>query len=82
MPHGVPAKTLRPNVLELATSRPPTCKIVGENRSRPRPDETSVREMDAYLLVFWSMCFPVTLKKFPVPRNIFPVNLHRELLKK
>jgi hypothetical protein len=48
MPHGAPAKTLRRNVLELTTSRPPTCKIVGENRSRPRPDETSVREMDAY----------------------------------
>jgi hypothetical protein len=50
MPHGAPAKTLRRNVLELITSRPPTCKIVGENRSRPRPDETSVREMDAYVL--------------------------------
>jgi hypothetical protein len=24
------------------------CKTVGENRSRPQPDETSVREMDAY----------------------------------
>jgi hypothetical protein len=47
---GAPAKTLRRNVLELTTSRPPTCKIVGENRSRPRPDETSVREMDAYVL--------------------------------
>jgi hypothetical protein len=48
MPHGTPAKTLRRNVLELTTSRPLTCKIVGENRSRPRPDETRVREMDAY----------------------------------
>src|ERR1700676_5229631 len=48
MPHGAPAKTLRRNVLERMTSRPPTCKIIGENRSRPRPDETSVREMDAY----------------------------------
>jgi hypothetical protein len=26
--------------------------------------------------------FPVTGQKFPVPQNIFPVNLSRELLKK
>jgi hypothetical protein len=29
-----------------------TCKTVGESRSRPQPDETSVREMDAYVLPF------------------------------
>src|SRR5271167_73603 len=32
------------------TSRPPHLKSVGENRSRPRTSETSVREMDAYVL--------------------------------
>src|ERR1700692_3562722 len=79
MPHGAPAKTLRRNVLELTTSRPLTCKIVGENRSRPRPDETSVREMDAYVR---DPKFPDTRKKFPVPCNIFPVNLRRELREK
>jgi hypothetical protein len=26
--------------------------------------------------------FPVPVKKIPVPRNIFPVNLHRELCEK
>jgi hypothetical protein len=50
-----------------------------ENRSRPRPDETSVREMDAYRL---HAKFPVTSKEFPVHLKIVPVSLRRELLDK
>jgi hypothetical protein len=33
--HDAPTKKPHRNVLELTTSRPPTCKIDGENRSRP-----------------------------------------------
>src|SRR5258707_8471174 len=54
-------------------------KFVGENRSRPIREETSVQEMDAYFL---QLKFPVTGQKFPVPQNIFPVSLGRELLEK
>src|ERR1700694_5718177 len=68
MPHGAPAKTLRRNVLELTTSRPPTCKIVGENRSRPRPEETSVREVDAYDNSLLPQKNPwLGIQKFPAP---------------
>jgi hypothetical protein len=39
-------------------------KFVGQNRSRPNREETSVQEMDAYKL---PIKFPDTALKFPVP---------------
>src|SRR6266403_5769363 len=55
-------------------------KFVGENRSRPIREETSVQEMDAYLRHLPN--FPVLAGNFPVLQNIFPVNLRREFRKK
>src|SRR5258706_2002257 len=53
-------------------------KFVGENRSRPIREQTSVQEMDAYGRL---SNFPVLAGKFPVLQNIFPVNLRREFRK-
>ena len=80
MSRGAPAKKPRRNARELTTSRPP--KFVGENRSRPNREETSVREMDAYWTLGRLPNFPVLAGNFPVLQNIFPVNLRREFRKK
>jgi hypothetical protein len=40
-----PAETPRRNAPELSSS---TRRFIGENRSRPNREETSVHEMDAY----------------------------------
>jgi hypothetical protein len=56
--------------------------FVGENRSRPQPDGTSVREMDAYDVLDAYPNSLIPLKKVPNPQNIFPDNLRRELLEK
>ena len=56
-----------------------TCKTVGENRSRPQPDETSVREMDAYDLKDLNSLIPAKNSLF---LEIVPVNSSRELREK
>ena len=44
MPHGVPAKTLRRNVLDLTTSRPSPAKLsVRTNRVRSRTEKKAAK---------------------------------------
>jgi hypothetical protein len=67
------------NQIELTTSHLLPTKIVGENRSRPNREETSMREMDVYCA---GLEFPVIRIEFPAIADIFPVNSRREFLEK
>jgi hypothetical protein len=50
-------------------------KFIGQNRSRPNREETSVQEMDAYGCRVNSLFLVLN---FPVLQNAFPVSLCRE----
>jgi len=57
-------------------------KFVGENRSRPNREETSVQEMDAYRARNGRLReFPVTGQKFPALRKVFRVSCFREFVR-
>jgi hypothetical protein len=68
-PHDAPAKTSRRNAPELTPSRPPPEIFIGENRSRPNREETSVQEMDAYRLADEIPCYRL---KLPCSSKYFP----------
>jgi hypothetical protein len=59
----------------VAYSRPPWASMI-----RVRTAKKQVCEK--WTLTFLQLKFPVTGQKVPVPQNIFPVSLRRELLEK